>query len=101
MTLTRIQDRVYLADGSPATGFLAIVWPSYVGVDGDPIAAGERVVDFADGYLQVDLAPCMDPVVYEVAYHVAGGQCWQHEQWSVPLSAVSLRVHDVRVRPAA
>ena len=95
MTLTRISDVIYFADGAPAAGFVVISWPAYLGVDGDPIAAGERRVILHAGILHVDLAPS-GGAHYTVSYHLAGGQCWQVERWQVPQAADALRVHQVR-----
>ena len=57
-TTTNVQDTVYRADGTAASGTLLISWPAFTTAGGQPVAAGSTSVKLgAGGALSVGLAP--------------------------------------------
>src|SRR3954468_749946 len=57
-TTTTINDIVYRADGSPASGTLLIVWPQFNTSDNKTVAAGTMSVNIAaGGAVNLALAP--------------------------------------------
>jgi hypothetical protein len=57
-TTTRVNDVVFRADGTPASGTVLISWPAFTTAGGAPVAAGSKSVLLgSDGALAVDLVP--------------------------------------------
>ena len=96
---TTIQDTLYKADGTPLNGVVIITWPSFVAADGSKIAAQTLTVSVPSGALRVALVPTAganSAVAYSVRINSAGKND-STELWSVPLSAVPLRISDVMI----
>ncbi|HEX3877744.1 MAG TPA: hypothetical protein VHW24_12210 [Bryobacteraceae bacterium] len=98
-TLTTIQDVLYKADGTPFNGTLTISWNSFQAADNSDIVTQTTTVQVISGNLRVQLVPsstATPPIVYNVVYN-SEGRIQFHESWSVPPSATTLRVRDVRI----
>ncbi len=55
---TLVQDTVFRADGTPATGWMVITWPAFVTADGSAVAAGTTSIKLGSGgNFSVPLAP--------------------------------------------
>ena len=84
---TVIQDTIYRADGTPATGTLVISWPAFVTADGKPVAAGSLNVKIHDGVVNLPLVPTQGATptgtYYKVVFTLDNGASSQ-EYWSVP-----------------
>jgi hypothetical protein len=89
---TVIQDTVYNADGSPFNGSIVIGWPTFQRADGTRVQGGSRSVDVQAGAFRASL-----PVFngYSVLY-LDSSATERRETWSVPASATTLRIQDVR-----
>ena len=85
---TQVQDVVYRADGTPATGWLVLSWPAFVTADGAAVAAGTKSVQLGrDGSLSVALAPNAggQPTgTYYAATLKLDGGLTSKEAWVVP-----------------
>ncbi|HTV09976.1 MAG TPA: hypothetical protein VMD97_13115, partial [Candidatus Aquilonibacter sp.] len=44
VTTTTVQDTVYLADGTPASGTIVVSWPAFTTAAGQAVAAGNTSV---------------------------------------------------------
>jgi hypothetical protein len=97
VTLTTIQDTVYLADGSKFNGLALIEWKSFDTQNGSVIGRNSKVVRIVDGLLQVQLAPTttQNNTYYTVKYS-SGGRVLFTEIWAVSPSTVTLKLRDVR-----
>lgn len=95
--LTKIQDVVYLADGSRFNGLAFIDWKSFDTQNGSVIGKNSKVVRIVDGVLQVQLAPTTDKnnTYYSIKFS-SGGRILFTEVWAVSPSAASLKLRDVR-----
>lgn len=95
--LTRIQDMVYLADGSRFNGLAFIDWKSFDAPNGAVIGQNNKVVRIVDGLLKVQLAPTTtsNSVYYSVKYS-NGGRILFTEIWAVSPSSATLKLRDVR-----
>ncbi len=95
--LTKIQDMVYLADGSRFNGLAFIDWKSFDTANGSVIGRNSKVVRIVDGLLQVQLAPTTNSnnTYYSVKYSSAGRVLFT-ETWAVSPSAATLKIRDVR-----
>ena len=96
---TLLQDVVYRADGSRATGWLVISWPAFVTADGAAVAAGTKSVQLAsDGSFSVALAPNAGGrpagTYYSATLKLDGGGT-SKEAWLVP-SATPATLASVR-----
>jgi hypothetical protein len=90
-SVTSIQDTVYRADGTTASGTLLISWPAFTTVAGQPVAAGTKSVALgAGGALSVSLAPnagaSPSGTYYTVVYQLDSGLV-KTEYWSVPTTS--------------
>ena len=88
---TTITDTVYRADGTPASGTLAISWNAFTTATGAAIPAGNTTVTLATGgTLSVALAPNAgaNPMgsYYTIVYHLNDGTT-SREFWVVPVLA--------------
>lgn len=97
--LTTIQDTLYRADGSRFNGTVFVQWKSFDTAQGAPVPTNSVTVRVTDGVLHVSLAPTTTagrPAWYHVRYN-SDGRTDFTEFWSVPPSAASLRLRDVRI----
>ena len=100
--LTRIQDVLYKADGTPFNGTLTISWTSFEAIDKSAIATQSTTVTVVGGNLRVQLVPTTTAVPaanYSVKYS-SDGRIQFVETWAVPSSPTPLRIRDVRVASA-
>jgi len=95
--LTRIQDVVYLADGSRFNGLAFIDWKSFETQNGAVVGQNSKVVRIVNGVLQVQLAPTTDKnnTYYSVKFS-SGGRVLFTEIWAVSPSSTTLLLRDVR-----
>lgn len=101
---TNVQDTVYLADGTTATGSLIITWPAFVSSGGAAIAAGSTSTTLgANGALSVALVPNAGAspagVYYTVVYQLGPGEV-KTEYWVVP-AASTANLSQVRTTPGS
>ena len=100
ITTTRIQDTLFNADGSKVEGSLTIAWKGFTASDGTTLATSAVTVNIVQGVLIVDLVPNDNSTPpgtsYTVTYLLDNGTRFV-ETWSVPDSATSLTVSDVRI----
>jgi hypothetical protein len=89
--LTTVQDTLYLADGTPYTGFLIIEWKSFEASDTSTVATQSMTLRIYNGQFKTRLVPH-----YRVRY-VSAGKQQAMEVWQVPPSSTALRVKDVRM----
>ena len=85
---TQVQDTVYNADGSYATGTILISWRAFVTANGQTVAAGSVTAQIgANGRVSVNLAPNVGATpagsYYTAVYHLGDGTV-SKEYWSVP-----------------
>lgn len=88
---TLVQDTIFHADGSPATGWMVISWPAFVTADGSAVAAGTTSVQLGtDGSFSVTLAPNAGGqpagTYYTVNLKLDGGMA-SRETWVVPTTS--------------
>ena len=107
ITTTHIQDTIYNADGTAATGTVLISWPSFSTAGGSSVPAGSTSVTLgSNGSLSVQLVPNAGSTpmgsYYTVTYHLANGGP-THEYWVVPsqLGAVAVNTIKSTVLPAS
>jgi hypothetical protein len=97
--LTTIQDVLYKADGTRFNGTLTVSWNSFDAAGDSTIVTQSTQVKVTEGNLRVQLVPTTSGVpaaYYSVTYN-SDGRIQSQETWSVPSSAIPLRVRDVRV----
>ena len=96
--LTTIQDTLFKADGTKFSGTLTIHWGTFDGSLGT-IVQQSKSVPVVNGNLLVQLAPNVSAAppanVYTVLYQSDGREQFG-ETWTVPVSAVPLKVSQVR-----
>lgn len=85
---TTVQDTVYNADGSYASGTILITWPAFVTKSGDTVAAGSLTASIGqNGQVSMNLAPNVgatpEGTYYTAVYHLDDGTV-SKEYWSVP-----------------
>jgi hypothetical protein len=90
-TLTTVNDVVYRADGSTATGTLVISWDAFTTADGKAVPAGQMSATLSStGALNVALAPNEGATpsgsYYEVVYKLDDGTT-STEYWTVPATS--------------
>jgi hypothetical protein len=88
VTTTLVQDTVYHADGTVATGTILVRWPAFVTAGGNTIAAGSLTANIgANGEVSLNLAPNVGATpagaYYTAVYHLDDGTV-SKEYWSVP-----------------
>jgi hypothetical protein len=101
--LTTIQDTLYKADGTRFDGIAQIEWKSFQAADGSEIPQQTLSVKVVAGSLRVALVPTRNaprPVTYIVKFN-SNGRTQFTEYWSVPPSASTLRLKDVRTQTQA
>ncbi|HUP02482.1 MAG TPA: hypothetical protein VMU19_00745 [Bryobacteraceae bacterium] len=102
--LTTIQDILYKADGTRFNGTVTVSWTSFQASDQSAIQTQSTTVKIVDGNLRVQLVPTANasPAAYYTARYNSDGRVQFEETWSVPVSAATVRLRDVRVAaPAA
>lgn len=87
-TLTTVNDIVYRADGSAASGTIVITWPNFSTADSKAVAAGELHVTIGSGgVMSIALAPNANSLpagtYYKVVYKLDDGTT-STEYWVVP-----------------
>lgn len=102
-TTTTITDTVYRSDGTAATGYTTISWPTYTADDGRFVIYGSKRVKFTNGVFTVALEPMPNSATYKVEWEqsvstINGTQTQiKTEYWLVPTSATPLTISQVRV----
>lgn len=106
VTTTAVQDTVYRADGSFASGTILVNWPAFVTATGKTVAAGSVSEAIgANGQFAVNLAPNVGATpagtYYTAVYHLNDGTV-KTEYWNVP-NVASTTVGSIRslVMPAS
>src|SRR5579871_5094610 len=98
--LTTIQDTLFRADGTLFNGSLTIQWSTFDTNNIGTIVQQSESVQVVNGNLLVQLVPNATAVppanVYTVHYQSDGREQFA-ETWTVPSSAVPLRVAQVRI----
>jgi hypothetical protein len=88
VTTTTVQDTVYRADGTFATGTILVSWPAFMSATGKTVASGNLSVPIgANGQVTLNLAPNVGatPVgsYYTAVYHLDDGTVTK-EYWAIP-----------------
>ena len=88
VTTTTVQDTVYHADGTTATGTILVTWPAFVTASGKTVAAGNITATIGSGgQVSLNLAPNVGATpagsYYTAVYHLDDGTV-SKEYWSVP-----------------
>jgi hypothetical protein len=88
LAVTTVQDTVYTASGSPASGTVVVSWPGFTTASGAVVPAGTTsAVIGANGLLSVTLAPNAGatPIgsYYTATFHLSDGTT-SREYWVVP-----------------
>ena len=99
ITTTKIQDTLFNANGTLANGSLTIHWNGFTAGDGSAIGANSLTVRLVHGVLRIELVPNPAGTVYTVTYLLDGKRAYT-ETWSVPSSALPVRVSQVRTLAA-
>ncbi len=106
VTTTTVQDTVYHADGTYATGTILLTWPAFVTATGNTVAAGNLTVPIGkNGQVTMNLSPNIGatPVgsYYTAVYHLDDGTV-SKEYWDIP-NVASTSVAAIRslVMPAS
>jgi hypothetical protein len=95
---TIIEDTLYKADGTRFEGVASIQWKSFQSSAGTEVPQNLITIQLINGYLRVPLIPtttALSPAYYEVRYS-SGGRSQFVEYWSVPPSAIPLKLMEVR-----
>jgi trimeric autotransporter adhesin len=107
VTTTTIQDTVYEASGSPASGTVVVTWPTFTTANGSAVAAGTTSATLgAGGALTIALAPNANATptgtYYTAALHLGDGTT-STEYWVVPVSTspVTLAAIESQVLPTS
>ncbi len=106
VSTTTVQGTVYLANGQPGGGTLAVSWPAFTTAAGQAIAADSLTVTIpADGFVSVNLAPNQGATpageYYTAVYYMSDGST-STEYWVVPAGAqATLAQVRAQVMPAA
>lgn len=88
VTTTTVQDTVYNADGTYASGEILVSWPAFVTAGGDTVAAGNLSSPIGNnGTVTMNLAPNLGATpagsYYTAVYHLADGTV-SKEYWVIP-----------------
>jgi len=104
---TTIQDTVYRADGTPASGMVVVTWPTFTTAAGQAVAAGNTSATIGpNGALSLTLAPNANATptgtYYTAVLHLDDGTTSQ-QYWVVPVSAtpVTLAAVENQVLPSS
>jgi len=105
VTTTTVQGTVYLANGQPGAGTLAISWPGFTTAAGQAVAADSMTLTIApDGFVSVNLAPNQGATpageYYTAVYYMSDGTV-NTQYWVVPAAAnATLAQVQVQIMPA-
>jgi len=93
VSTTTVQDVVYRADGTPASGTLVISWPEFTTADNFAVAAGSLAIRIGpQGAISLALAPnagaTPDGTYYKVVFKLDDGST-SEEYWSVPATTTT------------
>ena len=88
VTTTTVQDTVFYADGSYASGTLLVSWPAFTASSGQTVAAGQLSTQIGvNGQVMLNLAPNLGATpagsYYTAVYHLNDGTV-SKEYWSIP-----------------
>jgi trimeric autotransporter adhesin len=88
VTTTAVQDTVYHADGTTASGTILVTWPAFVTAGGKTVATGKITANIGSGgQLSFSLAPNVGATpagsYYTAVYHLDDGTV-SKEYWSIP-----------------
>ena len=88
VTTTTVQDTVFNADGSYASGTILVSWPAFVSSTGSTVAAGQLSTQIgANGQVVLNLAANVGASpsgsYYTAVYHLGDGTV-SKEYWSIP-----------------
>ncbi len=103
---TTVQDTVYHADGSYATGTILVSWPAFVTATGNTVAAGNLSATIgSNGQVSMQLAPNIGATpagtYYTAVYHLDDGTV-SKEYWAIPnVSSTSVAAIRSLVMPAS
>lgn len=106
VTTTTVQDTVYHADGTPASGTILVTWPAFVTATGNTVAAGNLSAAIgANGQVTLSLAPNVGAspagTYYTAVYHLDDGTV-SKEYWNVPnIPATTVAAIRSMVMPAS
>ncbi|HEX5283551.1 MAG TPA: hypothetical protein VFW30_05485 [Bryocella sp.] len=107
VTTTTIQDTVYRADGTPASGTVLVSWPTFTTAAGQAVAAGNTSAAIGpNGALSLTLTPNANATptgtYYTAVLHLDDGTTSQ-QYWVVPVSAtaVTLAAIENQVLPSS
>ncbi len=106
VTTTTVQGTVYLANGQPGSGTLAISWPSFTTAAGQAVTGDSLTVTIpADGFVSVNLAPNVGATpageYYTAVFYMSDGTVTTG-YWVVPAAAsATLAQVQAQVMPAA
>lgn len=93
---TVIQDTVYRADGTPASGTVIVTWPTFTTAAGQAVAAGNTSAAIGPkGALSIALTPNANAMpagsYYTAVLHLDDGTTSQ-QYWVVPVSATAVKL---------
>lgn len=103
---TTVQDTVYRADGTFATGIILVTWPAFVSATGKTVAAGSLSAAIgANGQVTLNLAPNVGATpagsYYTAVYHLDDGTVTK-EYWEIPnVASTSVAAIRTLVMPAS
>ncbi|MGC1782761.1 MAG: hypothetical protein WA708_09600 [Acidobacteriaceae bacterium] len=103
---TTVQDTVYRADGTFATGTILVSWPAFVSAAGKTVAAGNLSAAIgANGQVTLNLAPNVGATpagsYYTAVYHLDDGTV-KTEYWEVPnIASTTVAAIRTLVMPAS
>jgi hypothetical protein len=106
VTTTAVQDTVYHADGTLATGTILVSWPAFATVTGNTVAAGNLNVTIgSNGQVTMNLAPNVGATpagtYYTAVYHLNDGTV-SKEYWNIPnVSSTSVAAIRSLIMPAS
>lgn len=100
ITRTRIQDTLYHADGTLASGLITVSWRGFTAPDGSTVAGNSLILKIVNGVLKVDLVPNPAGTSYTALYLLDGKTAYT-EAWVVPQSVASVRLPQIRVAAPA
>ncbi len=106
VTTTTVQGTVYLANGQPGSGTLAISWPSFTTASGQAVTGDSLTVTIpADGFVSVNLAPNVGATpageYYTAVFYMSDGTVTT-QYWVVPAAAsATISQVEAQVMPAA
>jgi hypothetical protein len=93
LSTTTVQDTVYLANGTVASGTLIVSWPAFTTAANAAVAAGSTTVQIAaNGSVTIPLAPNAGALpagsYYTAVYHMSDGSV-NKEYWVVPVATTT------------